>query len=75
MDLSNFLEFMPFASSNISGYQAELAKANFRLDLNLALELTEMSFFNKVWTWSLNEMFCSPSLTFTKRGCSVAYCA
>lgn len=75
MDLSDLLELMPFASSNISGYQAELAKANFRLDLNLALDLTEMSFFNKVQTWSLNEMFCSPSLIFTKRGWNVAYCA
>lgn len=56
MDLFNFLEFMPFASSNISGYQAELAKANFRLDLNLALDLTEMSFFNKVWTWTAEHL-------------------
>jgi len=44
VDLSDLLELMPFASNNISGYQAELAKANFRLDLNLPLYLT--AFFN-----------------------------
>ena len=45
MDLSNLLKLRPFVSNNISGYQVELAKANCRLDLNLVLDLTEMSFF------------------------------
>lgn len=44
MDLCSLLQLIPFTSNSISGYRAELAKANFSLDLNLTLELTEMNF-------------------------------
>lgn len=54
MDVFNHLELMPFGSSNISGCHVELAKANFRLGLNL-------DFSTKLKFLSFNESCCRPS--------------
>lgn len=50
----NRLELMPFGSSNIFGCQVELAKANFRLGLNL-------DFSTKFKFLSFNENRYNPS--------------
>lgn len=45
MNLPYHVELMPFLSNIISDYQTDLAKANFRIGLYVALDVTGTNFF------------------------------